>query len=147
VWEAPNREMATDWRVSRGGGGNDNGQKRTGDRGDPSVRGRWTESREDGGGSGVLERECEGAGRKGERDGGQWLLNALGHVTEGKEGCREGPGARGGREREERGGSGAAGDGSNRRHRPPSGGRGRRGTSDAGAMADKWGRATAGPGG
>jgi hypothetical protein len=56
-------------------------------------------------------------------------------------------GARGGREREERGGPGAAGDGSDRRHRPPAGGRGRWGASDASAMADKWGRATAGPGG
>jgi hypothetical protein len=46
VWEAPNREMATDWRVSPGGGGNDDGQKHAGDHGDPSVRGRWTESRE-----------------------------------------------------------------------------------------------------
>jgi hypothetical protein len=48
---------------------------------DPSVRGWWTESREDRGGGGVLERGREGAEQKGEWDGGRWLLNALRRAT------------------------------------------------------------------
>jgi hypothetical protein len=74
VRAAPKREMAADWWVSLWGGGGDSddgGQKRAGDRGDPDVRGRRTESRVDGEGGGVLECGCEEAERSGERDGGR----------------------------------------------------------------------------
>jgi hypothetical protein len=57
----------------------------------PGVRGQWTKSREDGGGGGVLERGREGAARKGEWDGGRWLLTALGRAAEGKRGRQGGP--------------------------------------------------------
>jgi hypothetical protein len=66
-------------------------RKRTGDRGDPDVRGRRTESRVDGGGGGVLERGCEEAEQIGEQDGDWCLLNMLGRAAEGKRGRQGGP--------------------------------------------------------
>jgi hypothetical protein len=71
--------------------------KHVGDRGDPGVRGRWTESWEDGGGGGVLEHGREGVERKGERDDSQRLLTRLRHAAEGKRGRQGGPAVGGGR--------------------------------------------------
>jgi hypothetical protein len=127
---APNQEMAADWRVSPwgGGGGAATVENASRDRDDPGVQGRRTESRVDGGGGSVLERGSEEVGRKGERDGGRWLLTALGRATEGKRG-RQGVrvwASRGGQKREERGGPSTMGDSSGGQHRPPAGGRMRR---------------------
>jgi hypothetical protein len=58
--------------------------------GNPGVQGRWTESREDGGG-GVLEHEREGAEQRGGWDGSLRLLNALECAVEGKRGRQGGP--------------------------------------------------------
>jgi hypothetical protein len=106
----------------------------------------------------VLECGCEGAGQKGERDDDRWLLNELGRATEGKRGRQGGPGGgwgmEGGNRKKEgaqarRGMAWVVGIGPRRTRAAvlPCNSGGRRGASDAGATADKWGRATAWPGG
>jgi hypothetical protein len=58
----------------------------------PGVRGQRADSGKDGGGGGMLEHGCEGVERRGEWDGGRWLLTALGRTAEGKKREAGGPG-------------------------------------------------------
>jgi hypothetical protein len=87
----------------------------------PGIRGRRANSGKDEGGGGMLECGCEGAQRRGERDGSRCLLR-------GKEGGRGSWGGRrveGGNGKEE-GARAWWGNGSGGWHRPQAGGRGRR---------------------